>query len=204
MDAWVKGWVICMQQAGSWPWERSCPIDSLEVDLNFYSPPFQSFPPFLEQSFPWENEQCFMCHWSQLIVPLTLCINSLFFLPDFLPSPQLLFSRNLLRFWRHSGKQRELDFPTISLATVKLTCSGLPEFACYMFVPQKCTVADQLWWTTGLVHCFHCGRGSLGMGGCWIVSVCFSDHISCKPVLTLAVLSRPALESVAGMVMKTQ
>lgn len=33
MDVWVKGWVICMQQAGSWPWERSCPIDSLEVDL---------------------------------------------------------------------------------------------------------------------------------------------------------------------------
>lgn len=42
-----------MQQAGKCPWQRQCPIDSLEMDSEFNSShPFQTFSYFLEKAFP--------------------------------------------------------------------------------------------------------------------------------------------------------
>jgi len=83
--------------------------------------------------------------------------------------------------WQTTRQQLELDFPAISLATPNLIRLGLMKFTCCVLVPHKYTITNQLWWTTGLVHHCHFGRGSLGMDGCWIASVCLSDPISVSP-----------------------
>lgn len=111
----------------------------------------------------------------QLFVCLILHINLFFFVPHFLPFPYLLLCWNFLRFCHYGRKQIELDFPTLSLVTAKLTCSCLPKLWTYL---ACATEVHYNWAATGFVQYFHCDTGSLAMDGCGMVSLFFPHHIS--------------------------